>query len=171
MLLFSGLHMKNSVFILFLVAVAFCGKAIATDCFTDCRKACTSSVRYPCGIGKWCDKDIVDGLCNARCNTERTVHCRTSINSCSFWRGNPYFHQTVEAIRLAHRQNVIGNVHQCHRIVSRAESASSAAGAAQSIYTVASKGVEAWWGALSVTSIGSAEMVKHLARCACTSAY
>lgn len=162
--------MKNTTFIL-IIFLAFSGNSFATDCFTDCRKACTSSARYPCGIGKWCDEKYLDGLCNTRCNAERAVHCRTGINSCSFWAANPYFHQAVEAIKLARRQDIIGNVHQCHRVVSGAETLSSAAGAGQSIYAIANEGVNVWWGSLSITSIGAAEMAKHFARCACTSAY
>jgi hypothetical protein len=159
-------------FIITVLFVMVCTvQANATDCFSDCRKSCTTSVRYPCGIGRWCDREVLDPLCNGRCNTERTVACRTGINSCSFWKGNSYYVSIVEAIKIAHRNNKIKDVHHCHKIVSGAETASSAAGTASSIVTIASKGVESWWGALSFANIAYAEVVKHLARCACTSAF
>ena len=135
--------------------------SLATDCNTNCEKACTNKIKVG-GLSR----EYLDPACKARCETEKAVSCRTGLTSCDTWRISyyQYFVAARQAVTYSSEQRLIKDVHDCHRLVDRA---ATGAGIASGIYNVWQYGLEAVKN-ISIAGFVVSEGVKHFAHCVCT---
>src|SRR5262245_48244874 len=93
-----GLVGKHCVFF-FLLNLIFTMRIEATDCNTNCSDACLTSWRYPCGIGRWCDKTVTDPACEVRCKAEKALSCEAGLNFCDLERiANPSQWEQIKGV-------------------------------------------------------------------------
>ncbi len=156
---------------LFLSLSAWVPTLQATDCNSDCRKNCTSSATV---LGR--TKTWVDGLCHARCISEKELACSTGFTSCDTWKVSgvsPYFYAAIKSIEEANRQEWRPHdEHDCQMGIDQLASAGTAGGAGSRLYTAYEYGVKAALAVNKATVISYlvTEGVKHFLHCACSSA-
>ena len=110
----------QSISLLFIFALCAPGVTEAADCETNCSSSCQTSWRYPCGIGKWCDKTIIDPACKVRCETERVLACNIGLNFCDLQRINqPELWEKIKiALQAAADAQILQSHNQCLDAVS-----------------------------------------------------